>query len=265
MSGPEKTQQNGATHKKGDNAGVLAMSLFAAGIGVYVSLFVGWLVLPELLYSRQHQPIDFNHAIHMEMVDGCTSCHVFREDGTYAGTPSLDQCIDCHEEVQSIQPEPGDEDYEARMAQYLDEVKFVENYVQQDKEVPWLIYSKQPDCVFFSHAAHMNSHKFKVLEDGKIGAPPVEFEDGEEPEDARCNMCHRAFIDGKAVPFGEAESLPLYRRNWITTYPIDIWGRNISGFNNHYYDSAKMDDCAQCHYDQRNDHQGNDACFVCHK
>ncbi|MBI9073950.1 MAG: cytochrome c3 family protein [Desulfatibacillum sp.] len=265
MSGPEKTQQNGATHKKEDSAGVFAMSLFAAGIGLYVSLFVGWLVLPELLYSKQHQPIDFNHAIHMEQVDGCTDCHVFRDDGTYAGAPTLSQCIDCHEDVQSVEPDPEDENYEDLMKQYKAEVKFVEEYVANDKEVPWLIYARQPDCVFFSHAAHLNSEKFKVLEDGKIGAPPVEFEDDEEPEDARCNMCHMAFIKGEAVPFGEAESLPVYEENRITTYSRDIWGRNFSGFNKHYYDSAKMDDCAQCHNDQRNEGKSKDACFVCHK
>ena len=254
MSGTEKNQHNGATHNNGDSAGVFAASLFVAGVSLYVSLLVGWLVLPELLYSKQHQPIDFSHAIHVDQVDGCTDCHVFREDGTYAGTPTLDQCIDCHEEVQTVQPEKGDEDYDRLMAQYLAEVKFVEEYVENEKEVPWLIYARQPDCVFFSHAAHIFSEKFEIPED----ADP-------DDEASKCNVCHMAFIDGEAVPFGEADTLPVYEENRITTYSRDIWGRNFSGFNDHYYDSAKMDDCAQCHAEQKNENHGKDACFVCHK
>ncbi len=266
MSGPEKTQLNGATHNKDDSAGVFAMSLFAAGVSLYISLLVGWLIVPEVLYAEKHQPIDFSHAIHVGQEEmECTDCHVFRDDGTYAGTPNNSQCIDCHDDTVNMEePELGDENYEYLKRMYDSEVMLVEEYLANDREVPWLTYAKQPDCVFFSHAAHMFSDKFKSPVDGKIHTDEYVDPD-EEEEDTRCNVCHMAMIDGEAVPFGEAEKLPVYQVNRLTKYSRDIWGRDISGFNDHYYDSAKMDDCAQCHYEQRNHGKGNDACFVCHK
>ena len=102
---------------------------------------IGWIFFPPLLYSTKRQPVDFNHVKHMELVsDGCESCHFFRPDGTYSGVPQLAQCIQCHEEPNGEDPE---------------EVKFVEEYVKKEREVPWLVYSRQPACVFFSHAAHV--------------------------------------------------------------------------------------------------------------
>ena len=52
-------------------------------VGFALSLVVGWVIFPKLLYSQKKQPIDFNHALHLDLVDeGCESCHFFREDGS---------------------------------------------------------------------------------------------------------------------------------------------------------------------------------------
>jgi len=170
-------------------------------LGLFVSLVVGWVIFPNLLYSKKKQPIDFNHVLHVEAVDnGCESCHFLREDGTFSGAPKLAQCIDCHEEIQGISP---------------DEIKFVEEYVSKEREVPWLIYSRQPDCVFFSHAAHIQGAKMD------------------------CVTCHGHM--------GESESLKVYEENRITGYSRDIWGKSIGGFKKNTWDRMKMDDCAECH------------------
>lgn len=195
-------------------------------IGLAGSLVVGWLVFPELLYSRKQQPFDFNHALHNELVDnGCESCHFFREDGTYNGVPKLAQCIDCHEEVQ------GDTE---------DELIFVEEYVSKGREVPWLIYSRQPDCVFFSHAAHV-----------KMG-------------EMDCVTCHGHI--------GESATLPVYEENRITGYSRDIWGRHLENMlflKKNSWDRMKMDDCAECHLEATGRTSSvqtqKDGCFVCHK
>ncbi len=204
-----------------DESGGFIILFFIAGF--VASLVVGWIVFPELLYCQKDQPFDFNHALHMEMVDeGCESCHFFREDGSYAGVPKLAQCVDCHEEVQGESP---------------DEAKFVEEYVAKGREVPWHIYSKQPDCVFFSHAAHVK------------GAEMV------------CESCH-----GNV---GESTNLKVYEENWITGYSRDIWGKNIAGLKKNTWDRMKMDDCAECHVAngvrQTSVQTGKGACFVCHK
>ena len=41
-------------------------------IGLIAALIVGWAIFPALLYSKQPQPMNFNHALHLnsEIVDG---------------------------------------------------------------------------------------------------------------------------------------------------------------------------------------------------
>jgi hypothetical protein len=192
-------------------------------IGLIASLIVGWVIFPKLLYSQKKQPVDFNHALHNEEVeDGCESCHFFREDGTYSGVPKLAQCLDCHEEVNGEDPE---------------EEKFVNEYVAKEREVPWLIYSRQPQNVFFSHAAHVKMAQMD------------------------CVTCHGHI--------GESESLRVYQENRISGYSIDIWGKNIAGFKRNPWDRMKMDDCSECHV-KENVNQNSvqtlrGGCFVCHK
>lgn len=192
-------------------------------LGLIASLIVGWVIFPQLLYSQKKQPVDFNHALHNELVeDSCESCHFFREDGTYSGVPKLAQCIECHEEVQGEDPE---------------EEKFVTQYVAKQREVLWLVYARQPDCVFFPHAAHV-----KLAE-------------------MDCVTCHGNI--------GESKQLKVYAENRISGYSRDIWGWNIAGLKRNSWDRMKMDDCSECHQ-QNNVNQGSvqthkGGCFVCHK
>jgi hypothetical protein len=192
-------------------------------IGLALSMVVGWAVFPKALYSKKDQPFDFNHKIHLEQVDnGCESCHFFRADGTFSGVPRLAQCIGCHSEL---------------LGESKDETVFVEQYVSQGREVPWLVYSRQPDCVFFPHSAHVKGAQLE------------------------CITCHG--------PIGTSESLKPYEVNRISGYSRDIWGHNISGIKHNSWDSMKMDDCAQCHANNgihdSSVQTGRDACFVCHK
>lgn len=229
MSAPDETKEvhndsEGETHdagKKSDGSGGIIVLFFF--VGLLASLAVGWIVYPAVLYSGKSQPIDFNHQVHNGLVDnGCESCHFFREDGTYAGVPKLAQCVGCHEEAQ------GETENEA---------KFVKEYVTPGREVPWLVYSKQPDCVFFSHTAHVKKAGIK------------------------CETCHG--------PVGESTNLREYEENRITGYSRDIWGKNIAGIKKHTYDRMKMDDCDECHQASgvkpSSVQTEKDACFVCHK
>ena len=208
------------TPQPGDGAGGTITLFFI--FGLVASLVLGWVIFPQLLYSKKKQPVDFNHALHNELVEeSCESCHFFREDGTYSGVPKLAQCIDCHEEVNGDDPE---------------EEKFVTQYVAKGREVPWLVYARQPDCVFFSHIAHV-----------KMG-------------EMDCVTCHGHI--------GESESLKDYEANRITGYSRDIWGKNIAGIKWNSWDRMKMDDCAACH--KKNNvnlgsvQTGRGGCFVCH-
>jgi hypothetical protein len=194
---PQSTKKTIQKQDKG-SGGIIILFFI---LGLFASLILGWIIFPKLLYSKKKQPIDFNHAFHLTQVDnGCESCHFFRKDGTFSGVPKLEQCTDCHDEIQGIDP---------------DEIKFVEDYVSKEREVPWLIYSRQPDCVFFSHAAHIKGAGMD------------------------CVTCHGHI--------GESGSLKVYEENRITGYSRDIWGKNIAGFKKNTWDRMKMDDCAECH------------------
>lgn len=196
--------------------------------GVVPALVAGWVIFPMVLYSSQQQPFNFSHAVHTNPDIGisgetelevCMYCHYFREDGTFAGIPKLDTCTMCHN------------DPEFPYGESEDERIFLEEYVAEGKEVPWLVYSKQPDCVYFSHIAHV-----------KMG-------------EIECRTCHG--------DHGGSGELKPYKENRLTGYSIDIWGRNIAGYKVNTWDRMKMDDCAECHTEMG--HEENNACFVCHK
>ncbi|MFH2058094.1 MAG: menaquinone reductase multiheme cytochrome c subunit QrcA [Pseudomonadota bacterium] len=224
MSEIENKAENNFAESAGEGTAGDANDDKGLGLGVifFIVAFVvtflsSTLLFPKLLYSKKEQPFNFNHKLHVGEVGDCETCHAYREDGTYAGIPKLETCTECHGE------DPlGDTE---------DEAVFVKEYVSKDKQVPWLIYSRQPDCVFFSHAAHTK---------------------GENPMD--CVTCHG--------PIGESTSLKPYEENRITGYSRDIWGQSIWGIKKHSWDRMKMDDCAKCHK-QETGHQG--YCFQCHK
>jgi len=188
-----------STNGADDDAGGPIILFFI--VGLVASLLLGCVIFPTVLYSPRQQRIAFNHVLHVgEVDDGCQSCHYFREDGSFSGIPSLESCVECHEEA---------------LGETEAEAKFIAEYVDKDREVPWLIYARQPDCVFFSHAAHVKMAKND------------------------CVTCHG--------PIGESEYLPVYEENRITGYSRNIWGYNMAGIKKNSWDRMKMDDCAECH------------------
>jgi hypothetical protein len=52
--------------------------------------------------------------------------------------------------------------------------------VEPEKEIPWISYSRQPDNVFFSHAAHVKMAEMECTHchrdvSGETKAPPVKI------------------------------------------------------------------------------------------
>ncbi len=199
-------------------------------VGLISALFVGWVLFPIILYSHQEQPLNFSHAIHTDpdIISGmggdgdvgtCLHCHTFRDDGSFAGIPKLEVCMECHNDPEYLWGESPDE------------VELLNKYVAEGKEIPWLSYFRQPDSVYFSHIAHV-----------KMG-------------NIDCRTCHGAHA--------ETHQLPVYKKNRLTGYSINVWGENITGYKSNIWDRMKMDDCAECHV--KSGHEENNDCFVCHK
>ncbi len=193
-------------------------ALLVVGFLVFWGIFY-WLT-PTILYAEKSQPFTFSHKMHVKQVDGmCEECHAFRDDGTYVGIPSIEKCQDCHEE----QP----------LGKSPEEKIFVEQYLVPKKPIPWKVYAKQPDCVYFSHAPHLKGAKAKETK-------------------LECATCH--------ADHGETEKLRPYVYNRITGYSRDIYGYSIIPFGPPDK-RMKMDTCADCH----RENGIRDACFVCHK
>jgi menaquinone reductase, multiheme cytochrome c subunit len=185
--------------------------------GVLMALLAGWRGFPLILYQRAEQPVDFSHAVHQDKAGmKCADCHAFRDDGTFAGIPRLDKCSGCHTQA---------------MGATSEEKKFIDTYVTPNREVPWLVYSRQPDNVHFSHIEHVKL--------GKLA----------------CERCHG--LQGKT------DKLRPYEQDRISGYSRDIWGHSMSRIGLRPGDGKKMTDCESCHR-ERGVAQA-ESCLACHK
>jgi hypothetical protein len=194
--------------------------------GLVAALVVGWVFFPIALYSNDVQPVRFSHSIHTnpDIVDGETEA---------------ERCAYCHSfrgdgtftGLPALSKCMDCHDAESPLGESPEEKKFLQEYLAGEKEILWHKYSEQPDCVYFSHIPHVKN--------GEI----------------ECKTCHG--------DHGSMDSLPIYRKNRISGYSINIWGENISGYKTNTWDRMKMDDCAECH--TKNGHEENNDCFVCHK
>jgi hypothetical protein len=165
------------TEKEGKSKG--GWMFFWVGVGA--SLVLGWLIFPGLIHSKKFQPVHFSHLKHGEAGAGaqCEDCHSFRKDGTFAGIPPLAKCLECHESAQGNSKEEADF------------IKLAEQLKEENKNVPWLIYSRQPDNVFFSHAAHIKMAK------------------------QTCADCHK-------MVGGKTDKNPVYNYKWISDYAPEV-------------------------------------------
>lgn len=199
--------------------------------GLILALFVGWFIFPMVLYSEHQQPLNFRHSTHMdpERVDGID------------GDTELERCLYCHsfraDGTFVGNPKLEDcmvchDDPESPYGKNPLETYFLRVYVAKKKEIPWFSYTRQPDNVYFSHIAHVKM--------GKLD----------------CQTCHGDLATSSS-------RLPAYKKNRLTGYSINIWGKNISGYKVNIWDRMKMNDCAECHTDKGKEE--DNACFVCHK
>lgn len=172
------------------------------GFGVLVALGAGWAGFPRLLYTRQAQPVNFSHKVHTGTAGlKCEDCHEIRADGTFAGIPSLEKCAGCHT---------------AAMGTTVAEKQFIDRYVTPQREVQWAVYSRQPENVYFSHAAHVKL--------GKLA----------------CANCHGNH--------GETDALRAYEEDRISGYSRDIWSGMkmddcVACHRQHGFESS----CLDCH------------------
>jgi hypothetical protein len=188
--------------------------MFATGIAA--ALFLGWMVFPNVLYKTEAQPLRFSHAVHAGEQVGlaCADCHAVSPDGRFHGIPAVAKCAECHASA---------------IGETADEKILVDEYVTPGREIPWKVYSRQPDNAYFPHAVHVTLAQIP------------------------CADCHG--------PQGASDSNRVYQVNRISGYSRDIWGPNISGIPSHSWEGMKMDRCVRCHEARGR----RDGCIDCHK
>lgn len=190
--------------------------LFTAGMAL--ALGAGWIAFPRALYETKQQPLEFDHKLHAGEKVGakCVDCHSLSADGRFSGIPDVSQCGTCHV---------------AALTEKASEKKMIEQYITPNRPIPWLVYSRQPENVFFSHATHLKLAKLD------------------------CVRCHGEH--------GKTTSLRPYQQNRISGYSRDIWGQSISriSFKPAQQPGMKMDDCTKCHAEKG----VTTGCLACHK
>ena len=183
--------------------------------GLSGMLAAGWAGLPKALYKSEPQPLQFNHKVHAEKAGmECSGCHELKPNGSFTGIPGIDNCAGCHAEPQGT-----------TAAEKL----LVRDYVTPNREIPWLVYSRQPINARFSHARHVTAGKLK------------------------CETCHGAQ--------GSGTQLPVYEQNRISGYSRNLWGPKMLRVNLQPGQGMKMTDCEACHA-QRGVKAG---CLGCHQ
>ncbi|HUI78824.1 MAG TPA: menaquinone reductase multiheme cytochrome c subunit QrcA [Bryobacteraceae bacterium] len=180
----------------------MSRSSMTFGFGFLTALAVGWFAFPYVLYVQRAQPLEFRHKTHADKsgVTECKDCHAFLEDGEFAGIPKTETCTACHAD---------------RIGTSRPEARLVDSYIKKGQEPAWLVYSRQPANVWFSHAIHTRRAGLK------------------------CAECHGAY--------GESDEVRTYEVNRISGYSRDIEGQSILRLRSAAPNGMKMSDCEDCH------------------
>lgn len=172
---------------------------FAAG--VLAALAAGWRGFPVALDQGLPQPVNFSHKVHTDKAGAkCEDCHALREDGTFAGVPSLDKCSGCHA---------------AAMGATAQEKQFIDGYVTPNREIPWQVYTRQPQNVYFSHAFHL---KLAHMD---------------------CRQCHGAQ--------GQSDSLPPVHLDRISGYSRSPHFQDMDACEDCHRQRGAANSCLACH------------------
>lgn len=210
----EERQNNTPSEKASSLTKCLGYGPAPFVLGLVVALVFGWWIFPELLFSRQEQPVQFSHETHLKDASlQCSACHHLRADGTFAGLPTTRDCAACHSQL---------------LGKSKAERDFVDNYVKKGREVKWLTYQKQPDNVFFSHAVHSlatcnSCHDFSERE--------------------LCSNCHVDVTQGKFPPVFRENRLSGYSQSTMKMWQCEQCHANPS----HLGSTNASNACFVCH------------------
>ena len=141
-----------------------------------VAVLAGWFY--KSAPSPVRQPLPFNHKKHME-TSKCSDCHRFYETQAFAGIPTNEDCLGCHEDPMSKSPE---------------EERQRKEYWEAGREIPWVRVNRLPEHTFYSHVAHVRFAKIDCAEchgNMKEQTEPVTTPQIGHLTMSKCMACHR--------------------------------------------------------------------------
>ncbi len=136
------------------------------------------------------QPIQFSHKAHVESGVPCDACHESVERAAFAGMPSTETCMTCHQGAITDSPEE----------------EKVRQYAERGGQIPWRRVYEVAGHVYFSHRRHVTLGGVDCVachgDAGESAAPlsvaavPIRMDrcmgcharDGAAND---CNACHR--------------------------------------------------------------------------
>ncbi len=98
---------------------------------------VGMLAIGELFEARIEQPIQFNHQAHIDL--DCTGCHESVTTQSFAGIPTVETCLLCHETPLTESPEE----------------EKLRVLAAEEGGIQWKRILGQPSHVYYSHRRHV--------------------------------------------------------------------------------------------------------------
>lgn len=174
-------------------------------------------------YTQVDQPVEFDHRHHV--VDdeiGCLYCHMGAETSRYAGVPSTDVCMGCHNQIWNDSP-------------LLEPVR--RSYFAQ-RPIPWNRVHDLGDFVYFHHGVHVQAGVGCVNCHGRVDlmarvaqTAPLTM--------GWCLECHRD-------PVGYLRSQPQ-----VTADYHSMWGATLENWQPDWPENrrviTRLTTCTACH------------------
>jgi hypothetical protein len=127
-----------------------------------------------------HQPVAFNHALHVEQLGlDCRYCHTHVDVSAHANVPDPGTCMNCHQSVRSPLIDPNSPKIAPVRAAW-----------EGGEPIKWVRIHEMPDYVFFDHSVHVARGISCVDCHGQVNEMEVVWHD-KPLSMAFCLDCHR--------------------------------------------------------------------------
>ena len=212
---------------------LLSSAYFAYGWMMQIGIDQGYMPV---------QPIHYSHKIHSgdNQID-CQYCHSSARKSKHSGIPSLNVCMNCHENIAEYN---GEEDLEKGYTKdfYTNEIKKLYKAVGWDEEsrtytgdtepVKWVRIHNLPDFVYFNHSQHVNVAGIDCKEcHGPIEEMEIVYQHSSLTM-GWCINCHRDTKIDLDNPYYHEYN------DWVEKHKkVDLTVENIGGL-----------ECGKCHY-----------------